>query len=448
MLTSGLTEIQTLSSGYTVPATGLEIEIGGYTPGNPAGGNDIDGFDQVKVLAGTTNLSTGYLDVKLVNNFVPNIGDRFNFLQVDASTPVTTTFPLATGLFSFPTGDRYFDIVSDGNGGLTLEVKGFLGGLSFAPPANIMDGFGRFLGTYFAEPSFSYTGNLSVAGLADVSGTFLMTQEAGETLVVGTNATATASSEPTGLRVNAASFGLVVNSTGNYALEATGTAAISDFAGLSLAGNLSLERNTTGAAVTRTLTVNSTSTSISVASDANQFAGDNLTLGVGGFSTITGNFALKQQSGSLRGTASNVVGSLTSGSASVGVTDGTLGFVATADDKLALEATGALTLNASGISGATAQTTRLRYNDTNAAWTGTSIAVADKSYTFADLPQSSSLQLLSATGISASLANFVTLSGNAAFQRTSQELQAVLTGASAVLAAGSATAGVSAHKLP
>ena len=152
------------SAGYVVPSSGLEIEIGGRNPGNSGQGNDIDGYDQIQVTGGSANLAGGALDVRLVNGFVPNIGDRFNFLQLNTSNPVNTLFPNATGLFSFPAGDRYFDIVSDGSGGLTLEVKGFLNGLSLQPAAAALDSVGTFLGTYFTSPTMSWTGDLTVAG--------------------------------------------------------------------------------------------------------------------------------------------------------------------------------------------------------------------------------------------------------------------------------------------
>ncbi|MFN5588029.1 MAG: beta strand repeat-containing protein, partial [Planctomyces sp.] len=443
LLTSGLTEILQYTGGYTVPVGGLEIEIGGYEAGNPAGGSNDDGFDQIQVLSGSTNLSTGVLDIRLVNNFVPNIGDRFNFLQISGGSPVSTTFPLATGMFSFPAGDRYFDIISDGSGGLTLEVKGFLNGLSMVPQVSDRDVLGRFLGDYFAAPSFTYTGQMSVAGLASISGNFILEQSNGETLAAGTGLTASMTGDSSGLAVTNATFGLIVSSDGNYALEAAGDASLSGLAGVSLGGTLSLERNSTGTAVNRTVTVSSTTAVIDVPASARQFAGNNLTLTVDNYAALQGNFAFDQASGNLRGVATSASGALTAGTVSAGLTGGTLAMVATPQDKLALEAQGTLSLSATGISSATASVARLRYNSTNTTWTGQSISIGGTTATFADLPQSPSLQVLSLQGLSARLGNFVTITGNAAIQKDATELQAVITNASATAAAGSASAGVS-----
>ncbi|HCP10947.1 MAG TPA: hypothetical protein DIT89_01315, partial [Planctomycetaceae bacterium] len=251
LLTPGITEVSQYSGGFTVPVGGLEIEIGGYEAGNPTGGTNDDGYDQIQVTGGSANLTGGALDVRLVNGFVPNIGDRFNFLQLNTSNPVSTLFPNATGLFSFPAGDRYFDIVSDGSGGLTLEVKGFLNGLSLQPAAAALDSVGTFLGTYFTSPTMSWTGDLTVAGLAKVSGTFAMSQVGTETLAVGTGLTASMVGDSSGLSVTNANFGLVIEQSGNYALEASGGASLSGLAGTSLSGNLALERNSTSSQVNR-----------------------------------------------------------------------------------------------------------------------------------------------------------------------------------------------------
>ena len=154
LLTSGLTEIIPHSGGYSVPEAGLEIEIGGLTPGNTGGSNIVDGFDQLQVSGGNAVLSGGPIDVRLVNNFTPNVGDRFNFLQIANDSSITGTFNSGTGLFAFPAGDRYFDIVSDGDGGLSLEVKAIPAGLTFTTPVSQLnaDALGRNLRTTSSNP--------------------------------------------------------------------------------------------------------------------------------------------------------------------------------------------------------------------------------------------------------------------------------------------------------
>ncbi|MEI7701321.1 MAG: hypothetical protein WCK86_16095, partial [Planctomycetia bacterium] len=49
LLTSDLTEVLNYSSLTLSAQDTLQIEIGGTTAGNPAGGNDVDGYDQINV---------------------------------------------------------------------------------------------------------------------------------------------------------------------------------------------------------------------------------------------------------------------------------------------------------------------------------------------------------------------------------------------------------------
>ncbi|MGV2341473.1 MAG UNVERIFIED_CONTAM: hypothetical protein LVR18_48385 [Planctomycetaceae bacterium] len=442
MLTSGLTEIIEHTSGYTVPAAGIEIEIGGYTAGNPAGGNNIDGFDQLQISGGNALLSGGPIDVKLVNDFVPAIGDRFNFLKISSGNSVTGTFTTSSGLFSFPDGDRWFDIVSDGDGGLSLEVRGFLSGLTINPPEVNRDAVGRLLGDYFNEPAVTFTGDISIAGLADVSGTFTLAQSGNETLAAGTSVSASLADASSGLTVSSATFGLAVAADGNYALEASGNASLTSLPDFTIAGSLALERNTGSTRVNRSITAGSQTVSIDVAAGARQFAGQSLTLTADNFASLTGNFAFDQQAGNLRATGTGLSGGITIGSVSAGVSNASFGLIATPSDLVAFEASGGLALTAAGLTNVAASSAALRHNTTNQTWTGTSISIGDSSYTFSNLPQASSLRLLSATGLTAQLGSFVSVNGDAAFRREGSELQAIVRNASASLSAGNAVISV------
>ncbi|MFM8474620.1 MAG: hypothetical protein ACKOEO_02350, partial [Planctomycetaceae bacterium] len=442
LLTSGVTEIVGHSPGFSVPASGIEIEIGGYTAGNPAGGNNIDGYDQLQIAGGNAVLSGGPIQVKLVNDFVPDIGDRFNFLQVDSGYSVTGTFTSATGLFSFPNGDRWFDIVSDGSGGLSLEVRGFLNGLSLTPAEGNRDAVGRLLGDYFSEPAVNFTGDISVAQLADVSGTFTLAQTDGETLVAGTGVSASLVNTSAGLTVSSASFGLAVATDGNYALEASGTASLTSLPGFTLAGALAVERNTGSTRVNRSITAGNQTVSIDVAAGARHFAGQSLTLTADNFASLSGNFAFDQQSGNLLAIGTGISGGITVGSVSAGVSNASFGLIATPADLVAFEASGGLAMNADSLAEVSATSAALRHNTTNQAWTGTSISIGDTSYSFANLPQASSLRLLSATGLHARLGSFVTVTGDAAFRREGNELQTVIRNTSAALTAGNSSTAV------
>ena len=78
---------------------------------DPDDGNDIDGYGQVQCSDHLT--LGGTLEVRLVNGYVPAVGTTFDFLTVDGGTR-TSAFADAKGLFSFPDGDRYFEIVANG----------------------------------------------------------------------------------------------------------------------------------------------------------------------------------------------------------------------------------------------------------------------------------------------------------------------------------------------
>ena len=222
LLTADLTEITSLSALTLAGGDRTLIEIGGATAGNPPGGNDVDGFDQIQV-ANNAALD-GTLEVRLVNNYVPDVGTTFDFLTVGGAR--SGSFANAEGLFSFPDGDRYFDVVSNGNG-LRLEVKAAPGGLHFSPPAASEDGFGKFLSDYFSETSFSYTGDLSVGGFATFSGNLSFQESGGDMLAVADNVTATMAVGSFSTGVTGGTLGLVVKANDTKAVEARGGVAIS-----------------------------------------------------------------------------------------------------------------------------------------------------------------------------------------------------------------------------
>jgi len=82
----------------------LEIEIGGYSPG-PGVPTD-DGYDQINV-SGQASLD-GTLQVSLINDFVPVLGDTFDFLTFGT---LSGSFAEVTGPFGFGGGNLYFEVV-------------------------------------------------------------------------------------------------------------------------------------------------------------------------------------------------------------------------------------------------------------------------------------------------------------------------------------------------
>ena len=204
----------------------------------------------------------GVLEVRLVNDYVPDVGTTFDFLTVGGN--LSGMFADAEGLFSFPGGDRYFDIVLAGNG-LQLEVKQAPGGLQYDPPSK--DDFGEFLSDYFPATTFSFTGGLSVPGFVELSGSFSLEKAAdGSKLVIGAagvnafSGTGRGTPETTddvGLEVSNANLGAVVftppGGPSSYALTASGTVALVGLDGLLIEGTVAVQVNNTGGTVNETV---------------------------------------------------------------------------------------------------------------------------------------------------------------------------------------------------
>ena len=139
------------------------------------------------------------------------MGTTFDFLTVGGTR--TGAFADAEGLFSFPNGDRYFEIVPNGQG-LRLDVKAAPGGLSFVPPdAAAKNGFGEFLSSYFSVTTFSYTGDLSVGGFASFSGSLSFAESGGETLVAASGVNVQLGTAAGGVAITGAALGWCCRAT-------------------------------------------------------------------------------------------------------------------------------------------------------------------------------------------------------------------------------------------
>lgn len=415
-LTEGLTEIVPVDSLELVPDDRTLIEIGGPEPGNPDLGdeNNIDGYDQIRV-SGDASLD-GTLEVRLVNDYLPDVGSTFDFLTL-TDGDLSGQFAHAEGLFSFPGGDRYFDIVPNGNW-LQLEVKAAPGGLLYDPPdATSKDEFGEFLSDYFNVTQFSYTGDLSVGGFASFSGSLSFEESGGETLVAASGVNVQLGSTTTGVQITGASFGLLLPGDGTYALKATGDGALTGIPNFTLSGTMLAERNTTGADVDRTITFGEGSVTIDVASNARRFADTGLGLNVAGFVSVSGDVGFDLSDDDLIAVADNVKATLTGGDLfSVGVVGGSLGLVATAEDTTALEVRGGVWLSGGGFASVTADAVTVQYNETGLAYTGQTIAVGEVSHTFGDIPASTTLKAVSVQNLQAEFGGAFHLAGDLAFE--------------------------------
>ncbi len=164
------------------------IEIGGTLPG-PGDTNVDDGFDQINV-TGTLDLQTGStLEIRLINNFAPQLGQTFDIITY-GNLAADSKFEVASGQFGFGDGSLFFEI-NQFSDKIQLEVKEAPGAgniLSTTPGIN--DVLGQYYSDYFAfDPtadSVEVVGNLSINQFVNLQGTFSIGAELVEDATVAT----------------------------------------------------------------------------------------------------------------------------------------------------------------------------------------------------------------------------------------------------------------------
>ncbi|MFM8727459.1 MAG: hypothetical protein ACKON9_20295, partial [Planctomycetaceae bacterium] len=203
---------------------------------------------------------------------------------------------------------------------------------------------------------------------------------------MGTGINVTLDQETAGVEITDADFGLVITSDNTWAMEVTGSAALTGLPGFSLSGTLFAERSTIAADIQRTVDVNGQSVSIDVPAHARRFAGDNLELNIAGFANLEGDFAFDVSGTSVTAVATALTAQMQAGSFSAGLTNASLGLVLTDSDTMVLEVQGGFSLSGGDFASASAEQATLRYNTTNVQYTGATITIGPVSYGFTDIP--------------------------------------------------------------
>ena len=241
----------------------IEIEIGGLNPG-PSVPVD-DGYDQIQV-DGNVTLG-GHLQIALINNFVPQVGDTFDIITFGGTL---------SGLFDSATGDTfglaglplYFGMqlvpLEGGGGAVQLEVKE----LESPSDRPTIDEVEEFLSAPLSPSTFHFSGDLSVPGFVDLSGSFSVTKAADGSQVtigaqvdafLGTGRETADPSDDVGLELRDAYLGAVLlTPTGGprtYAVYASGGVAFVGLEGLEIDGAVAIQINTTGQAISQTVRV-------------------------------------------------------------------------------------------------------------------------------------------------------------------------------------------------
>ncbi|MCX6847641.1 MAG: DUF4347 domain-containing protein, partial [Verrucomicrobia bacterium] len=419
----------TLSSGDTITVTiGSTVTVG------------IGGTNYTSLTVSGTAALNGTLAITVSNGFNISAGQTFDLLTAGS---VTGTFSNATGLFN--NGGLYFEIVQTASK-LQLVVKEIQGNPAVQISAGLQsarDALGKIFNDYFTNPpGVSASLDLSISGFATLSGIFGVQKTGGVITLVAQNASALLTAGTASVGITAANIAVQLNSNGTRVVYGTGQFAItagSSFVNAS--GTVTLTENTTASATTsQTVTVSGISVNMPViAAGVQSLAGTGLSVGVNGFATLTGDFSFKKSAGDIEIVANNASALLTTSSASVGVNSATLA--------LLLKSTGGIALSASGTPVLTLPTTfgtpsatsiAVEYNTTGAA--------VSQTLTGSGVSQTLNLQTgsvaspystVTVTGFTASITNFVTLSGNFGFQKSGSDLLAAATGAAASMSVNS-----------
>ena len=308
----------------------------------------------------------------------------------------------------------------------TVDVNGTLVNIVFSAAQGNVQGF-------------SGSVDLSIAGFVTLSGDFAFEKSvdgATTKILVGAaniDAFLGTSDESMGVQVTDANLGLVLYKTGTaaatYALDASAAAALVGFDSiLSLSGTLGVRVNTTGVAVSETVDVNGTLVSIvfSAAQGNVQGFSGSVDLSIAGFVTLSGEFAFEKSvvdtTTKILVGAANIDAFLGTADKSMGVqvTDANLGLVlyktGTAAATYALDASAAAALvgfdsilSLSGTLGVRVNTTGVAVSETVDV-NGTLVSIVFSA-------AQGNVQGFSGS-VDLSIAGFVTLSGEFAFEKS------------------------------
>jgi hypothetical protein len=249
---------------------------------------------------------------------------------------------------------------------------------------------------------------------------------------------------------------MVIRSNGKIALQATGAADLtlgSGFASAS-AETVGIAFNNTGSSIDRILTVTVAAAPVTAPLKVNQGVSALLLNGfqatVGGFVSISGNFALQKTTGATPAEDEFVVvsqaasASLRAGdSIRVGVQGATMALLLRGDQTMGLQARGSVELSlGAGFASASAEDIAVVYNNTGADLDRDLTVSMGSAVVTAPLRVANNTASVAVNGLMASMGGFATLRGDFAFAKQESDIQVVARGASALLTAGEVNIGV------
>lgn len=345
---------------FTQEAPGtLVIEIGGLTPGPGPAGDENNGYDQVNV-SGLAQLG-GTIQISLINNFTPTLGQTFEFMTFASLDPAAADFADFSGLWI---GDGlYFQPVLSATN-YVLQVAKAPGDVAdiATDTAAMLDDLMMVIADKSSGP-VTVSGSLEFAGFVTASGSLSFQRNGTSIQAAASNVTAklTAGSYEAG--VTNATLGVVLNSDGTRAIYATGDILYAgpDFASITATAPSILFNDTaTDYSITPLdLDVGGITARIATGLGTQSVSLEGLSFSITDFVSISGDFGfgldLSGPSAKILAGATNVNAFLGAGGIGVEVTGASLGLALYGSGGYALSASGdvaltgidALTLNGS-----------------------------------------------------------------------------------------------------
>ncbi|MCX6936840.1 MAG: hypothetical protein NTU80_02925, partial [Verrucomicrobia bacterium] len=330
------------------------------------------------------------------------------------------------------------------SGNLTVIASTYTTDLAFTVPVG-----GTDLTLTAVANSLAFTGNLTltVADFVALSGNLTFYKDDTQLILAATSVTAFVGTGSTGLTVSNGLIALLYDFTsGDYALGASGTAALTGVSGLTLTGTLEVVVTTFATNVELEVGVGDDIVALTATAGVTTVRGS-ATVNLAGFVAIEGTFAVTKTATTLAVTATSVTSFLGTGfgaSAAVGasLTVGNLGLLLSTSGlttgQYALAATGTAALV--GVPGlALTGNIDVRRStfatSQNVTLNSVSTAVAANARTF------------EGTGLTLAIASQVSLSGNLAFDLSTSDVVVLGTSLTASLTLGTFSAGFSSGTL-
>ncbi|MEN9546141.1 MAG: hypothetical protein RLZZ356_873, partial [Verrucomicrobiota bacterium] len=251
----------------------------------------------------------------------------------------------------------------------------------------------------------------SLSNFATLTGDFAFSKQGSDILVAAQSASALLSTGSVEVGVVEASLVMRLPSEGGVQLQASGTPVLTlptTFASVS-ASKVMVSYNNTASAVDTRMTVGSVSSALKVGPDTAEVVVNGFRASLGEFVTMSGDFAFSRRGSDIEVVASGVSAILAADGLEVGVRDAELALRLPASGGIQMQTTGLPVLSMpEALGSVSADRVSVSYNTTSSA-VDTLLKVGSVS---APLTVEADVATVSVSGFQATVANFVTLSGN------------------------------------